>query len=108
MKEKGGRTWRAIVKFPLQVSTRLYLHLIGLQAGSEVAAAAFRHDFRTRLDRARFQVSPMVFHHAQQAFDVRKMEIGTDNEDELWLCPVEGLKHSGKHAFRDGHMLFTR
>jgi hypothetical protein len=50
----------------------------------------------------------MAFHYARQAFDVRKMDIGSDNEEEFWLCPVEGLKYSEKNAFRDGHMFFTR
>jgi hypothetical protein len=36
------------------------------------------------------------------------MEVGTEDEEEFWNCPVADLKQDEGKGFLDGHMQFTR
>jgi hypothetical protein len=85
-----------------------YSQYTGLRAGSELVTANFEYDFLNRFRDTGLPEMPKIFYKARQAFDLKKMGLGEEDEDEFWDCPVEGLKRHDSKGFQDGHMRFTR
>lgn len=73
-----------------------------------MVTANFERDFLRRLKQMGLTGSTRVLYNARQAFDLRKMDVGADGEEEYWNCPVAGLKQEEGTPFPDGFMQFTR
>ena len=81
---------------------RNYLQYIGINAGSELVTANFERHFLEHLKGTKLPGMTQVLFKARQAFDLRKMQVGEDDEDESWELPGQWFKerfHKGLYGW---------